>query len=197
MKAQKKILAALSLSLTLSCTAIAPIISDATVVEAHSGRTDSSGGHHDNKNASGLGSYHYHCGGYPAHLHTGGVCPYSSSASLDTSTAVQTANSGGGSLSVNAINNSSYASESSSSNSENTITEDIVLYSGQSIDISADIAKLIQDVLNQKGYDCGSVDGVLGEKSQNAIKKFLEDNSGSSSTDYMIIAMVAEGLGIQ
>ena len=45
---------------------------------AHSGRTDSSGGHKDNKNKSGLGSYHYHCGGYPAHLHSGGVCPYRS-----------------------------------------------------------------------------------------------------------------------
>lgn len=45
---------------------------------AHSGRTDSSGGHKDNKNKSGLGSYHYHCGGNPAHLHTNGSCPYSS-----------------------------------------------------------------------------------------------------------------------
>ena len=44
---------------------------------AHSGRTDSSGGHHDYKNKSGLGSYHYHCGGHPAHLHTNG-CPYTS-----------------------------------------------------------------------------------------------------------------------
>ena len=44
---------------------------------AHSGRTDSNGGHKDNKNKSGLGSYHYHCGGNPAHLHTNGVCPYS------------------------------------------------------------------------------------------------------------------------
>lgn len=44
--------------------------------EAHGGRTDSHGGHRDNKNASGLGSYHYHCGGYPAHLHTNGACPY-------------------------------------------------------------------------------------------------------------------------
>lgn len=43
---------------------------------AHSGRTDSSGGHRDNKNKSGLGSYHYHHG-YSAHLHPGGVCPYS------------------------------------------------------------------------------------------------------------------------
>jgi len=48
----------------------------ATPVSAHSGRTDSRGGHRDNKNASGLGSYHYHCGGYPAHLHEDGVCPY-------------------------------------------------------------------------------------------------------------------------
>ena len=43
---------------------------------AHGGRTDESGGHKDNKNKSGLGGYHYHCGGYPAHLHTNGVCPY-------------------------------------------------------------------------------------------------------------------------
>lgn len=48
---------------------------------AHSGRTDSSGGHRDNKNKSGLGSYHYHCGGHPAHLHPNGVCPYSSKSS--------------------------------------------------------------------------------------------------------------------
>lgn len=46
---------------------------------AHSGRTDGSGGHRDNKNASGLGSYHYHCGGYSAHLHKNGNCPYSRS----------------------------------------------------------------------------------------------------------------------
>lgn len=45
---------------------------------AHSGRTDANGGHRDNKNKSGLGSYRYHCGGNPAHLHTNGVCPYSS-----------------------------------------------------------------------------------------------------------------------
>lgn len=42
---------------------------------AHPGRTDSSGGHHDYSNASGLGSYHYHHG-YGPHLHDGGVCPY-------------------------------------------------------------------------------------------------------------------------
>lgn len=43
---------------------------------AHSGRTDSSGGHKDNKNVSGLGNYHFHCNGNPAHLHSNGICPY-------------------------------------------------------------------------------------------------------------------------
>lgn len=59
---------------------------------AHSGRTDSNGGHKDNKNKSGLGSYHYHCGGYPAHLHSGGVCPYKNS-NIKSSTNTSTANS--------------------------------------------------------------------------------------------------------
>lgn len=47
-----------------------------TGVSAHSGRTDKNGGHKDNKNVSGLGPYHYHCGGHPAHMHPNGVCPY-------------------------------------------------------------------------------------------------------------------------
>lgn len=52
---------------------------------AHSGRTDSNGGHKDKNNVSGLGSYHYHHG-YSAHLHTNGVCPYDSPAEVKTST---------------------------------------------------------------------------------------------------------------
>lgn len=55
-------------------------------IEAHSGRTDSRGGHKDNKNVSGLGSYHYHCGGHPAHLHTDGKCPYSNAGETNTTT---------------------------------------------------------------------------------------------------------------
>lgn len=45
---------------------------------AHPGRTDSSGGHHDYNNVSGLGYYHYHHGMGP-HLHPGGRCPYGGS----------------------------------------------------------------------------------------------------------------------
>lgn len=60
-------------------TLIAAFLGNPLTANAHSGRTDSNGGHRDNKNVSGLGSYHYHCGGHPAHLHPNGVCPYSSS----------------------------------------------------------------------------------------------------------------------
>lgn len=59
---------------------------------SHSGRTDANGGHRDNNNKSGLGGYHYHCGGYPAHLHPDGVCPYSSGTS-STSEEVTTTSS--------------------------------------------------------------------------------------------------------
>ena len=38
---------------------------------AHSGRTDSKGGHYDQD----AGEYHYHHG-YPAHEHENGICPY-------------------------------------------------------------------------------------------------------------------------
>lgn len=56
-----------------------------SLASAHSGRTDSSGGHHDNQNKSGLGGYHYHHGMGP-HLHPNGVCPYSSSSTTNSNT---------------------------------------------------------------------------------------------------------------
>ena len=59
-------------------------------VYAHPGKTDTNGGHHDYKNKSGLGPYHYHCGGYPAHLHPNGVCPYKSSSSSNSYTTTTT-----------------------------------------------------------------------------------------------------------
>ncbi len=69
MKNKRILLASLSLLLVISMPLMA---------YSHSGRTDGSGGHRDNKNKSGLGYYHYHCGGHPPHLHNGGVCPYTS-----------------------------------------------------------------------------------------------------------------------
>lgn len=59
-------------ALVCACLACVLLVTPAF---AHSGRTDSSGGHRDNKNVSGLGSYHYHHG-YGPHLHPNGICPY-------------------------------------------------------------------------------------------------------------------------
>lgn len=61
---------------------------------AHSGRTDAYGGHHDYKNVSGLGDYHYHHG-YGPHLHPGGVCPYESGSSTNSPSTATTAKSSG------------------------------------------------------------------------------------------------------
>lgn len=55
---------------------ISILICSLTTAYSHSGRIDSNGGHRDNANKSGLGSYHYHCGGHPPHLHDNGICPY-------------------------------------------------------------------------------------------------------------------------
>lgn len=49
----------------------------AVPVTAHSGRTDSSGGHYDHSS----GEYHYHHG-EPAHQHPNGKCPYDSSGEI-------------------------------------------------------------------------------------------------------------------
>jgi hypothetical protein len=48
---------------------------------AHSGRTDSRGGHHDRIN----GGYHYHHGNGP-HQHKNGSCPYDNSNSDGSAT---------------------------------------------------------------------------------------------------------------
>lgn len=62
-----------------------PLLLITMVVSAHGGKTDGTGGHRDNQNKSGLGYYHYHCNGYPAHLHENGVCPYKQSFAPKTS----------------------------------------------------------------------------------------------------------------
>ncbi len=61
-----------------SVLTVSAMLITSSISFAHSGRTDSRGGHKDNSNASGLGSYHYHCGGHSPHLHNNGTCPYTS-----------------------------------------------------------------------------------------------------------------------
>lgn len=89
MKHTKRILAALLCAILVLCP----------FAYAHSGGTDANGGHHDYKNKSGLGPYHYHHGMGP-HLHPNGVCPYavtssgSSSSSSNTSSSSKQSSSG-------------------------------------------------------------------------------------------------------
>lgn len=84
-KMKKLVLILLVTFILTTCIPLVPVFNNVLTVEAHSGRTDGSGGHHDYKNKSGLGSYHYHCGGHPAHLHPNGVCPYSGASATTSS----------------------------------------------------------------------------------------------------------------
>ena len=93
------------------------ILSIQISVYSHSGRTDANGGHKDNQNKSGLGSYHYHCGGHPAHLHPNGGCPYSSSSQSSTSSSGSSSSS-----SASSSSGSRSTSESSSSSSSSSTT---------------------------------------------------------------------------
>ncbi len=126
---------------------------DTVTVQAHSGRTDSSGGHRDNKNKSGLGSYHYHCGGNPAHLHDKGVCPYEN-------TAVKAKSSG--------------TKKDTSQKSGEKASETKI--SGTKTQITKSVIKKVQTKLNELGYDCGKADGKAGKNTKKALKKFQEDN---------------------
>lgn len=181
MKKRLKKMSIYLLSASLICTPVSLMSDSQTIVaQAHSGRTDANGGHKDNKNKSGLGSYHYHCGGYPAHLHEGGVCPYSSTA-VSSSAAVSSDESAS---SGNALTSSSADSSGSGK---------LKLSTGTEISLSEDIIKIAQDVLNEKGYDCGTPDGIAGEKTKEAIQAFLADED-PNCTDHMIIAMIAEAL---
>ena len=98
--------------------AVLSIISIGVNTYAHSGRTDANGGHKDNKNKSGLGSYHYHCGGHPAHLHTNGICPYSSNepSSKDTSGSTPSQNDSSSSTSNSKDTSSATSSPNATSN---------------------------------------------------------------------------------
>ena len=98
---------------------ILSILSIQISVYSHSGRTDANGGHRDNKNKSGLGSYHYHCGGHPAHLHPNGVCPYSSSSQSSTSSSESSSSASSG---FSSGSSSTSGSSSSSSSSSTTTT---------------------------------------------------------------------------
>lgn len=152
----------------------------ALVAQAHSGhREDWHGHHNENRNTSGADCYYY-CDGNPAHLHDGGSCPY-------TSVEIYT----GSEATINVDQNSAAV------NLANSADEGVEVSSGINITVSKDLIKIIQAVLNQKGYSCGTVDGVAGTKTKESLKKFLEEQKDSNTTDHLILSILAAGLGIE
>lgn len=129
-------------------------------INAHSGRTDSSGGHRDNKNKSGLGSYHYHCGGNPPHLHTNG-CPYDSS--------------------NNTSSNSS--SESSSNNNANSSSESISKGPSKESIIEKATSDGYSDGYNLKESQAYSYTGEFESEYQEAYKVAFENGKAEIEKD--------------
>ncbi len=143
-----------------------------TTILAHSGKTDSSGGHKDKNNVSGLGSYHYHCGGYPAHLHDGGVCPYSGSAKSSTTTKSTTNNS-----------KASTAKAESSTEAKNVEVENVILKASKSkIEINEELA-IVATVTpisaNNKSLTWKSSDNSIATVSSSGVVKAIKDGTVS------------------
>ena len=63
------------------CILLLIVLLSMPVCFAHSGGTDSKGGHYNHS----TGKYHYHHG-YPAHQHENGVCPYETKSVAKTTT---------------------------------------------------------------------------------------------------------------
>ena len=143
-----------------------------TTILAHSGKTDSSGGHKDKNNVSGLGSYHYHCGGYPAHLHDGGVCPYSGSAKSSTTTKSTTNNS-----------KASTAKAESSTEAKNVEVENVTLKASKSkIEINEEltiVATVTPISANNKSLTWKSSDNSIATVSSSGVVKAIKDGTVS------------------
>lgn len=138
---------------------------------AHSGRTDSSGGHKDNQNKSGLGGYHYHCGGNPAHLHTNGVCPYSASSSTSNSSSVNFSNSDNNNSanSSNSNNNTLNNNNANDSDSNNSSTDTVPITG----------IKINKDIKNMKVGDTEHITATI--KPLNATNKKVTWKSSDES----------------
>lgn len=160
---------------------------------AHGGRTDSNGGHRDNQNKSGLGSYHYHHG-YGPHLHSNGACPYDTPKvtkvlpeeytyykdfSKEKIKEIQThlnalgydcglADGVIGSKTIDAVKK--LQGDNSLTQNGNADDATLKLIYQDVIDI-----KTVQLKLNDLGYDCGIADGIIGQNTLKQIKLFQND----------------------
>lgn len=152
-----------------------------TTILAHSGKTDSSGGHKDKNNVSGLGSYHYHCCRYPAHLHDGGVCPYSGSAKTSTTTKSTTTNNSKKSTTNNS--KSSTTKAESSTKTKNVEVEKVTLKASKSkIEINEEltiVATVTPISANNKSLTWKSSDNSIATVSSSGVVKAIKDGTVS------------------
>ena len=127
MKSLKRITTMLFICLIITVSIPTEMLNITFTVEAHSGRTDSFGGHHDYRNKSGLGYYHYHHG-YPAHLHKDGVCPYAGTANTNSPSSTNIdSNSGTSTNSNTTISNITSSNIQSVATTNNVITSTIII----------------------------------------------------------------------
>lgn len=125
MSVLKRITTILIVCLIITITIPTDLFNPMLTVEAHSGRTDMFGGHHDYKNKSGLGYYHYHHG-YPAHLHKDGVCPYGGINNSSSSSSTTKSNTGSVSTTnSDAVLNNVNTNTQAVSSTNNTATSEV------------------------------------------------------------------------
>lgn len=196
LKKNRMVLLALALGVFLS--GYCSIRAEAHHSHSHSGRTET----------------YYHCGGHPAHSHHDGVCPYGTADSsaraaadddaetgvTDDTAASQTADPADDTASDPADNTAADLTDDTASNpADDTAAADgsagIVLSDGTTVDLTEDMLRIVQDILNEKGYDCGAVDGAADSGTKEAITEFLEA-AEDDSADHMIISLIAEALGL-
>ncbi|OCL27579.1 hypothetical protein U472_03225 [Orenia metallireducens] len=118
-------------------------------IYAHSGRTDSNGGHYVRSKGTGypVGSYHYHNSGY-------------SNNSTNISSLLKD-------------------NEPTNSNNYKQQLLKIDYYKALKfyiLNYTNDEVELLQKALNQLGYNCGEIDGFIGKRTISSVVKFQEKN---------------------
>ena len=101
---------------------------------------------HSGSHHSSSSTSYYYCGGHAAHTHSGGGCPY-------------TADSSG------YYHCGGHASHTHVGNA-----------CPYSVTVGKSTIKKVQKKLNKCGYSCGTADGVIGNKTIKAVKKYQKDN---------------------
>ena len=62
-------------------------------------------------------------------------------------------------------------------------------------EITQEVVRMVQESLNDQGYDCGRPDGLIGPQTGRAIRKFREDHNLASSSEIDQELLDALGIG--